>query len=87
MSTKTENFIVSAFVIALAFVALFFAVNSYAVDTKKDGATFSLTQEEADQCTKGGGCILISEETAAALIEYMQKLEKASKDSCKFKTI
>lgn len=82
-----SKFLISAFMVALTAVALLLAFNSDAAEAKKEGVTVTLTQEEADQCSKGGGCILISEETAAALVEYMQQLEKASKASCKFKTI
>jgi len=84
MSAALKDFLISLCIFVVIGLAIVMVVTGDAhAKEKKAERTMKLTQAEADQCKAEGGCILISEKTAAELLHYMEALEQAAKSSCR----
>lgn len=64
-------------------LALVWVVTGDAEAKDKAEKSIKLTQAEADQCSAGGGCILITKRESEKIIELMTELEQAAKSSCR----
>ena len=64
---------------AIALAACLFVAGASAVETKH-GTIVTLTDDEAEQCEAGGGCVFVTREK---LIEAVEKLAKRVAGDCR----
>lgn len=73
------NFLISVCILALFFIALSLTLDADAAEPEKTGTTITLTAEEAKDCDDEGGCFLMTQKTAEAIVEYVKALQEKSK--------
>lgn len=79
MTPALRDFLISIFMMALIFGAMALANDAPAAEVKDSGQTINLTAEEAKNCDDEGGCFLMTQKTAEAIVEYVKALQEKSK--------
>jgi len=81
MKAATRDFLISICMIALIFGAMALANDANAAEADQSGMTISLSKEESDMCAAEGGCIVMTQKTAEAIVEYVKAMQE-NKESC-----
>lgn len=76
MKAKIIDFLISVCILALFFIALSLTLDADAAEAER---TITLTAEEAKDCEDEGGCILMTQKTAEAIVEYVKQLQDEAK--------
>lgn len=76
MKAKLIDFLISICILALFFIALSLTLNADAAEAER---TITLTVEESKDCDNEGGCFLMTQKMAEAILEYMEALQEKSK--------
>ena len=77
MKAAITDFLISMCILAVVFLAM--ALDANAAEADQSGMTISLSKEESDMCAAEGGCIVMTQKTAEAIVEYVKAMKEKSK--------